>query len=130
MKSSGATTILITGDVLAILLISAIGFATHRESVLTPRLLTTFLPVCAAWALQAPWLGLYRHAIFSNWRSFWRAALAMVLAAPMAALLRGLALNQSIVTVFVIALGLSAAAGMALWRLAFAIIFRRAGTNG
>ncbi len=130
MKSSGATTILITGDVLAILLISAIGFATHRESVLTPRLLTTFLPVCAAWALQAPWLGLYRPAIFSNWRSFWRAALAMVLAAPMAALLRGLALNQSIVTVFVIALGLSAAAGMALWRLAFAIIFRRAGTNG
>ena len=46
---------------LAILVVAMIGFATHRESVLTPRLLTTFLPLCAAWALQAPWLGLYRR---------------------------------------------------------------------
>lgn len=130
MKRTGSLAVLITGDVLAILLVSAVGFATHRESVLTPRLLTTFLPVCAAWALQAPWLGLYQPAVFRNWRSFWRAALAMALAAPMAALLRGLALNQSIVTIFVIALGLSAAAGMAVWRLIYALVFGRAGKNG
>ncbi len=121
---------LFIGDALAVLIVSMIGFATHRESVLTPRLLATFLPVSAAWALQAPWLGLYRRELALNWRQAWRAALAMLLAAPLAAFLRGLVLNQSIVLAFVTALGISAALGMALWRLAYALLAKRAGKNG
>lgn len=122
---------LIIGDLLAILLVTLLGFIFHGESIASPRWLTTFVPFSAAWALQAPWLGLYQPLVASDWRkSWWRAALSAVLAAPMAGLLRAMMLGSVVVPVFVLVLALTAAAGMALWRLAFSMRWQQVGKNG
>jgi hypothetical protein len=124
-------TTLILGDLIAILLVTLVGFIFHGESIANPRWLTTFFPFAAAWALQAPWLGLYRPAVVGNIRAaWWRAALAALLAAPMAGLLRALLLGSVVIPVFVSVLALTAAAGMALWRLAFTLGNRRLEKNG
>ena len=122
---------LIIGDLLAILMVTLLGFIFHGESIASPRWLTTFLPFAAAWALQAPWLGLYEPEIASDWRkSWWRAALSGILAAPMAGLLRAMMLGSVVVPVFVIVLALTAAAGMAIWRIAFSMRSLQVGKNG
>ena len=124
-------TALILGDLIAILLVTLVGFIFHGESIASPRWLTTFFPFALAWALQAPWLGLYRPAVASNMRAaWWRAALAALLAAPMAGLLRALLLGSVVIPVFVSVLALTAAAGMALWRLAFPLLAPRMEKNG
>ena len=124
-------TALIVGDLIAILLVTLIGFIFHGESIANPRWLTTFFPFTAAWALQAPWLGLYRPAVASNVReAWWRAGLAALLAAPMAGLLRALLLGSVVIPVFVIVLALTAAAVVALWRLSYALRSPRLGKNG
>lgn len=117
---------LILGDLLALLAVTLLGFIFHGEGIPTPRWLTTFVPVCAAWALQAPWLGLYRREIALNLRQAgWRAALATILAAPMAGLLRAMLLGSTVIPIFVIVLALTGALGMALWRTIYVVRVRR-----
>ncbi len=117
---------LLAGDLLAILLVTLFGFVFHGESIATPRWLTTFFPVLAAWALYAPWLGLYLPLVASTPRqAWWRAGLAAMLAAPLAGLLRALWLGSVVVPVFVLVLAANAGVGMALWRLAFAALSPR-----
>lgn len=111
----------ILGDLLALLTVTLLGFIFHGESIASSRWLTTFLPLSAAWALQSPWLGLYQREIALNRRSAaWRAALAALLAAPLAGLLRAMMLGSVVVPIFVIVLALTGAFGMALWRVIFA----------
>ncbi len=52
--------ILILGDILALLIVTLIGFATHGETSISfvPRLLTTFIPLLIGWFLLAPWFSL------------------------------------------------------------------------
>lgn len=131
MSTSRANPALITGDFLAILVVSMVGFLTHKESPFTLRLFTTLLPVLLAWGLQAPWFGLYDARISRRAKLVWRAGLAMLLAAPLAALLRSYMLGQALVVpVFVVALGISGAVGMMLWRLFYAWLANRAPRNG
>ncbi len=121
---------LLLGDGLAILAVTLLGFAAHQLALNNLRWLTTFLPLCVAWALLAPWLGCYRAEVFSDPLHFWRAGLAMILAAPLAALLRGLWLNTPVLPVFVGVLGGSAALGISLWRGLWAWVTKRTGTHG
>lgn len=122
--------LLLTGDGLTILAVTWIGFLTHKESLLDPRWLTTFLPLVAAWALVAPWLGNYRDSIACNPRQFWRAGWAMVLAAPLAGLLRALMLSTVVTPIFVFVVGGISAVGMMIWRLAYAWFANKTGRHG
>jgi hypothetical protein len=110
---------LILGDILALAIITIIGFATHGETDLSflPRMLTTFIPLVAGWFLVAPWLRLFDVQITSSPKQLWRPPLAMFLAAPMTAILRAAMLNAVAVPLFTFILGSSAALGMLLWRL-------------
>jgi hypothetical protein len=110
--------LLILGDVLALAVITLIGFANHNELVLFPvgRIMATFLPLLAGWFLIAPWLGLFKDEIASNARQLWRPVLAMLLAAPLTGLLRAMMLNGVVIPLFVLILGGSAALGMLVWR--------------
>ena len=110
--------LLILGDVLALALITGIGFATHRELGTAPfsRILATFLPLAFGWFLIAPWLGLFEAGVAAAPRQLWRPPLAMLFAAPLAAFLRGAFLNSVILPVFVAVLGVSAALVMLAWR--------------
>jgi hypothetical protein len=110
--------LLILGDVLALGIITVIGFASHGEANLSfaRRMLTTFLPLLAGWFLIAPWLGLFKSEIASNPKDLWRPVLAMLLAAPMTAVLRAVMLNGLVLPLFTAILGGSAALGMLAWR--------------
>ncbi|HZJ22405.1 MAG TPA: DUF3054 domain-containing protein [Anaerolineales bacterium] len=109
---------LMLGDIFAMLAITLIGFATHGElktSFIT-RMSALFFPLIIAWFLLSPWLGLFQTEIISNPRQLWRPALAMLLAVPLAAVLRGLILNAPIIPIFVVVLITTSALGMLVWR--------------
>lgn len=118
---------LIVGDVFAMALVTFIGFATHGETDLSflPRMLASFLPLTVAWFLLAPWLGLFQNETVSSSRGLWRAALAMLFAAPFAAILRGLWLNAPIIPIFAVVLASTSMLGMLLWRGLWLLLARK-----
>ena len=113
-----STWTLITGDILALAIITVIGFASHGETDISfaPRMFTTFIPLVVSWFLIAPWLGLFNTQIISDPKQLWRPPLAMLLASPMATILRAAMLNGVALPLFTIILGASAALGMLVWR--------------
>ena len=109
---------LMLGDIFAMLAITLAGFATHGElntSFIT-RMSALFFPLAIAWVLLSPWFGLFQSEITFNPGQLWRPALAMLFAAPLAAVLRGLILNAPIIPLFVVVLGATSAFGMVIWR--------------
>jgi hypothetical protein len=120
--------VLILGDILAIGLITLIGFATHGETDLAflPRMAATFFPFVIGWFLLAPRLGLFQEEVISQARQLWRPALTAFFAAPMAAVLRGLMLNAPIIPIFAIVLGAASALGMVVWRALYFLLNRKA----
>ncbi len=119
---------LILGDGLAIAVVTLLGFVVHGENPLAslPRVAATYFPLCLAWFVLAPWFGLFRQEIALQARQFWRPALAMFLAAPLAAILRGLILSTPIFPIFALVLAATSALGMLVWRLIFLLVYRRA----
>ena len=110
--------LLVIGDVAAIAVVTLIGFATHGENGLTllPRMLSTFVPLTLGWFLAAPFLGLFRPEITSKAGQLWRPLLAMLLAGPLAALLRAFWLNTVVIPIFGVVLSASAGLGLLVWR--------------
>jgi hypothetical protein len=127
MENTKTTYLLILGDIIALAMITLIGFANHNELTSFPvnRILATFLPLLAGWFLIAPWLGLFKAEVTSNLRQLWRPVLAMLLAAPLTGLLRAVMLNSVVVPLFVLILGASAALGMLVWRSLWWLIARK-----
>jgi hypothetical protein len=109
---------LILGDLLAIALVTFIGFATHGEAELSflPRMAALYFPLSISWLLLAPTLGLFQPQITSNPKQLWRPALAMIFAAPLAAVLRGFILNAPVIPIFAAVLAATSALGMVIWR--------------
>jgi hypothetical protein len=110
--------LLIPGDILAIAIITFIGFATHGEAGLAflPRIAATCFPLSISWFLLAPALGLFKQETTSDPTQLWRPALAALFVAPLAAVMRGLILNAPIIPVFAVVLSATSALGMLLWR--------------
>ncbi len=127
MKPALFDPLLALGDALALAVVTLIGFATHGElSSAGLRLLSTFVPLCIGWALISPWLGLYHTRYTHSVRDLWRPLLAMFLAAPLAAWLRGFWLNEAIPPVFVLVIAATSALAILLWRSAWLLIGRKA----
>lgn len=122
--------ILAAGDFLTIALVTVYGFASHHElSAGAARMLTTFLPLTIAWLAAAPFLGAYDPQRAMEFRQLWRPFWAMLLAAPLAAWLRGVWLNAPILPLFVFILGSVSALAILIWRGCFALIVRRMSDN-
>jgi Protein of unknown function (DUF3054) len=121
--------ILIIGDILAIALVTFIGFATHGEVGLSflPRMAAAFFPLVVAWFLLAPWFGLFQDETVANARQLWRPALTALFAASLAAILRGFILNAPIIPVFAVVLGATTAFGMVIWRGMYFLLKLKAG---
>lgn len=112
--------ILIFGDIITLGLVTIIGFASHGTAgTAGSRMLTTFIPLVVAWFLIAPFLRVYDPQVAGDWRQVWRPFWGMVLAAPMAAWMRGVILDAPILPLFVIILGGVSALGILLWRVLF-----------
>lgn len=124
-----AALILLAGDALTLALVTAYGFASHNTlDTAGLHMLTTYLPLVLAWLLIAPHFRVFeveRAMVLPElWRPFW----AMLLAAPLAAWLRGMWLSTAIVPVFVVVLGGVAAVGLLVWRFIYLMVvsgFRR-----
>ena len=117
---------LILGDVLAIAIVTFIGFATHGETDLSflPRMAAAFFPLTIAWFLLSPWFGLFKQEVASNPKQLWRPVLTMLFAAPLATVLRGLILNAPIIPVFAVVLASTSAFGMMVWRFIYFLLSR------
>ena len=52
---------LLLGDILAMAILTVIGFATHAEmnASYLPRMGAVFFPVLVSWFMIAPWFGLF-----------------------------------------------------------------------
>ena len=109
---------LILGDILAILITTLLGFATHGEAAVSflSRMAAVFFPLVIAWFLLAPFLGLFEPQSTTDPKQLWRPVLVMIFAAPLAAVLRGLLLNAPVIPIFAVVLSATSAFGMLLWR--------------
>ena len=97
---------LLIGAIVVFLIATLIGFASHDTLGSAGfRMLTTLIPVVFAWLLIAPHLKVYKLQEVIVVRNLWRPPWAMVLAAPMAAFLRGVWLGNPIIPIFVVVLG-------------------------
>ena len=118
--------ILILGDVVTLALVTVYGFASHDElSAAGARMLTTFIPLVVAWLLIAPHLKVFDLDIVTDYRQLWRPFWAMILAAPMAAWMRGAWLRSPVLPIFVVILGGVSALALLTWRVIFWAISSR-----
>jgi hypothetical protein len=92
-------------------------------------MLTTYVPLLAAWFLIAPYLGVYNLAWAGEFRQLWRPFWAMVLAAPFAAGLRGAWLGAVILPIFVVILGGISALAILAWRFILWVFIQRTRVN-
>ena len=106
------------GDLIAIAILTVIGFVTHRETDASylPRMAATFVPMAVSWFALAPALGLFDAERVQNARQLWRPALTAFFASQLAVILRGLWLQDDALPLFGIILGVSSALAMTLWR--------------
>jgi hypothetical protein len=118
---------LVPGDALTILIITLIGFAMHGETNLSflPRFAALYFSLSVSWFFLALGLGLFQDENLYNTRQLWRPALSAIFAAPLAAIVRGLILNASIIPIFAIVLSAMLAVGMILWRGLYLILNRK-----
>jgi hypothetical protein len=110
--------LLILGDLLAITVLTVIGFASHGETEASylPRVAATFVPMAVSWFLLAPALGLFEAERVRSARQLWRPAWGAFFASQLAVILRGLWLNAPVLPLFGIILGATAVLGMVVWR--------------
>jgi len=115
------------GDILALLITTIIGFVTHGEGELSffPRFLAAFMPITITWLILAPWFGLFQPEITSNPKQLWRPVLAMIFAAPLAVVFRGLILNAAVLPVFAVVFGATSAFGVVIWRALYWVVNRK-----
>jgi hypothetical protein len=123
--------ILIMGDVLAIFVVTFIGFASHGEAGLSflPRMAAIFFPLVIAWFILAPLFGLFQPEIVMNRNQIWRPALAMIFAGSMAVVIRGLILNAPVIPIFAVVLAATSALGILIWRVIYLFVNRTIGAS-
>jgi hypothetical protein len=122
------TGILILGDIITLALVTAFGFASHGTlGSAGMRMLSTFIPILIAWVLLAIPHNAFKLEIANQFRELWRPFWAMVLAAPLAAFLRGLWLGTPILPVFVLVLGGVSALAILIWRAIYLGLVSRIG---
>ncbi|MCP3994511.1 MAG: DUF3054 domain-containing protein [bacterium] len=109
----------IIGDVVVLVLLTVIGFATHLTLDAFGRMIVTMIGTVAAWAAVAPFLGVYTESVIDDPGSLWRVAWAGLLAAPLATFLRGMMLDRDIPWVFVVVTILTTSFALVAWRICF-----------
>ncbi len=111
--------ILIAGDLVALAIVTLVGFASHGEFSLAfiGHMAAAFIPLCIGWFLLAPSLGLFDAAVLRAGSELWRPAFVMLFAGPFATLLRGIVLASPVQPAFAVVLSLASALALTLWRL-------------
>jgi hypothetical protein len=118
---------LIIGDIIAFVILTVIGFATHQETGISylPRMAAAFFPVGLGWFLLTPWFGLYDASIVREAKNLLRIPLAFIFIAPFAVILRSVWLGEPVSSVFTLVLASTNAFGMMIWRWLYILIAKR-----
>ncbi len=116
---------IVPGDVVVLVVLTIIGFASHSTLDETLRLVVTTAGVLVAWAVVAPWFGAFSAPTITRWSSVWRVALAWAIAAPVAGFLRGLILDLVVSPTFILVTIAVNGAALVAWRLVFAAVHQR-----
>jgi len=119
-------TFLIFGDIIAVAIVTVVGFATHGEFGISflSRMAASFFPVLAGWFLLAPWFGLFDEQVTSNSKLLWRIPLAVIFSAPFAVILRAGMLGSAALPLFTLVLGSTTTFGLLIWRVLFLFLYR------
>ncbi len=119
---------LVLGDFAALLIVTLVGFLSHGEfsTAFLPRMAAALFPLLAGWYLLAPCLRLFEDSVTRRPSELWRPAFTMLFAGPLAAILRGLLLQASVIPTFAVVLTTTGAVALTLWRLVWLLASRRA----
>jgi hypothetical protein len=117
----------VIGDVAVLAALTVVGFATHSTLDETWRLVVTTLGVLAAWALVAPWFGVFSTEVLTRPAAVWRVAWAWAIAAPVAGFLRAWVLGVTVSPTFILVTIAVNGSGLVAWRAVYASIQRRRG---
>lgn len=118
--------LLTIGDALALAVVVFIGLRTHEQASLT-RLPFTWLPFLVAWLLAGWVVGAF-DAQSSTRQILGRVLLGMLLASPLAVVLRAAWLGTSVLPLFVLIMGATSALGLLVWRTLYMwLLVRRNG---
>ena len=120
---------LILGDFLVFLLVTLIGFANHNSQFDLWRALANWLPLCLAWSMAAPLLGLWNKRQPSFLKNWWRVIWAAILSVPLAVVIRGFILNTPTIGIFVLVMVAFSILGLLIWRLIWQLLFRKNSTQ-
>lgn len=119
------TAILLIGDLLIVLLFSAIGRASHHMTPDPLSVLNTALPFAVAWLAVGALVGVFKPASVEGvGRTFKITLLTVVIAAPLGVLLRSLLLGRMMILSFWVVTLVSLLVLMLTWRLVYAV-FRK-----
>jgi hypothetical protein len=118
--------VLVFGDILILGIVTLSGFATHQTlDSAGAYMLTTLLPLTAAWFLISPHLKTYDLSSVNEPRELWRPFWSMWLAAPIMGLLRALWLDSVVIPIFVLVIGGVGSLAILAWRTLFLVVFAR-----
>lgn len=118
---------LAVGDGLVVLAVTLFGYQSHNQSLAGLGWMSTFLPVVLAWGVIAPWFGLYQPQVVSRPWQAWRIFPTLLLATPLAVLLRSLWLGRPVNGAFALVLGGILLLAFLIWRLIWAFASGRQG---
>lgn len=116
---------LIIGDFLTFLVVTLIGFANHNSQFDILRVLANWLPLCLAWGMAAPVLGLWNAKQIPLQKSWWRFIWAAILSVPLAVVIRGFILHTPTIGIFVLVMVAFSILGLLIWRLIWQLFLRR-----
>jgi hypothetical protein len=114
------------GDIVTLIILTLVGFATHGElNVGLPRMLAIFIPLLITWLVAATPIGALRLETARDFRQLWRPGWAMLLATPLAVILRGLIISRPVAPIFGLVLAGSGIIAIFIWRGIFAFLAAR-----
>ena len=117
----------IIGDAVLLIVLTIVGFVSHSTLDETWRLIVTTLGVLTAWALVAPWFGVFSTTVLTCPAAVWRVAWAWAIVAPVAGFLRAWVLGVSVSATFILVMIAVNGAGLVIWRAAYAALQQRRG---
>lgn len=124
-KNHELSNIIIFGDFVTILLVTLVGFANHNSQFDIRRILANWLPLCLAWSMAAPILGLWNPKQLPFQKTWWRIIWAAILSVPLAVVIRGFILNTPTIGIFVLVMVAFSALGLLIWRLIWQLLSRK-----
>jgi hypothetical protein len=107
---------LLLGDWVALALVAVIGFWSHTQTIQIGRFFAVAVPLCLAWLITAPWFGILAAGKQHGWQEWWKIGWAVLLAIPLAAVMRGWILNNPVQITFTFVMIATSLLTLWIWR--------------